>query len=274
MSLRTILLHAMPGDKNNDKRGQAAIALCASHGAHLTAVWTVPPIAIPTYAAVPMPPEIFDQYYAEAESAGASVESALASKASAAGVVAEWHTVRGYPREVLSAHARYCDLVVAGQPADDQDEFGGTEGLLGDLAIAAGRPILAMPNAGTHTGFGKRILLSWNDSREAARAAHDALPLLRAADLVTVLTVNTEDDLASVEEISAHLARHGVTVEAKTETVKGIDVGDAVLNAVSDLSCDLLVMGAYGHSRLREYAFGGVTRHIINHMTVPTLLSH
>ena len=274
MSLRTILLHAMPGDPHNEKRAEAAIGLCAASGAHLTAVWTVPPIAIPTYAAVPMPPEIFDQYYADAEADGAAVQAKLMTRADAAGVTAEWHFVRGYPREILSRHARYCDLVVAGQPSPNEDEFGGTEGLLGDLAIGAGRPILAIPHAGARTSLGKRILLSWNDSREAARAAHDALPLLRAADLVTVLVVNTEDDLASAEEISTHLARHGVTVEAKTESVSGLDVGDAVLNAASDLSCDLLVMGAYGHSRLREFAFGGVTRHIIEHMTVPTLLSH
>jgi nucleotide-binding universal stress UspA family protein len=274
MSLRTILLHAMPGDSQNDKRADAAIALSAQHGAHLTAVYTVPPIAIPTYAAVPLPPEIFDQYYADAEQRGAAVEKALMDKASAAGVSAEWHVVRGYPREVLSSHARYCDIVVAGQPDSSQEEFGGTEGLLGDLAIGAGRPILAIPHASAVKNFGKRILLSWNDSREAARAAHDALPLLQAADLVTVLVVNTEDDLASAEEISAHLARHGVKVEAKTETVRNLDIGDAVLNAVADLSCDMIVMGAYGHSRLREFAFGGVTRHIIEHMTVPTLLSY
>jgi nucleotide-binding universal stress UspA family protein len=72
----------------------------------------------------------------------------------------------------------------------------------------------------------------------------------------------------------ADIDSHGVTVDARTEKVRGIDVGDAILNAVSDMSCDMLVMGAYGYSRLREYAFGGVTRHIINHMTVPTLLSH
>lgn len=274
MSLQTILLHAMPGDSQNDKRAAAAVALCAQHGAHLTTVFTVPPIAIPTYAAVPLPPEIFDQYYADAEQQGNVVEKALAKQASSAGIAVEWHIMRGYPREILSGHARYCDLVIAGQPDPSQEDFGGTEGLLGDLAIGAGRPILAIPHAGTATPFGKRILLSWNDSREATRAAHDALPFLQAADLVTVLVVNGEDDLASAEEISAHLSRHGVKVEAKTETVRGLDIGDAVLNAVADLSCDMIVMGAYGHSRLREFAFGGVTRHIIAHMTVPTLLSH
>lgn len=274
MSLRTILLHAMPGDRHNEKRVESAIALSSQTGAHLTAVYTVPPLTIPTYAAVPLPPEIFDQYYAEAEANGTAVQKSLTDKADAAGIQAEWHVVRGYPREALTAHARYCDIVMVGQPDPDQDAYSGTEGLLGDLAIGAGRPILALPHAGPASAFGKHILLSWNDSREATRAAHDALPLLQAADLVTVLVVNTEDDLASAEEISAHLARHGVKVEAKTETVSGLDIGDAVLNAVSDLSCDMIVMGAYGHSRLREYAFGGVTRHIIDHMTVPTLLSH
>lgn len=273
MSLQTILLHAAPGDSHNETRAQAAVALCAKHRAHLTAVYAIPPIAIPTYAAVPLPPEIFDQYYADAESTAAEVEDALSKMANAAGVSVEWHVARGYPRDVLNGHARYSDLVIVGQP-DPKEDDAANEGLLGDLAIGAGRPILAMPYAGNHTNFGKRILLPWNDSREAARAAHDALPLLQAAEQVTVLVVNTEDDLASAEEIAIHLTRHGVTVEAKTETVRGLEVGDAVLNSVTDLGCDMLVMGAYGHSRLREFAFGGVTRHVIEHMTVPTLLSH
>ena len=275
MSLRTILLHSMPRDPHNDARADATLALCSQYGAHLTAAHTVPPIAVPTYMAAPLPPEIFDQYYAEAEAEAETVRTSLLEKADAAGVAAEWHTVRGYPREILTSHVRYCDIVVVGQPDPEGAADGGaTEGLLGDLAIGAGRPVLAIPFAGRHAGFGKRILLAWNDSREAARAAHDALPMLQAAELVTVLVVNTDEDLASAEEISAHLARHGVTVEAKTETVRGLDIGDALLNAVSDLSCDMLVIGAYGHSRLREFAFGGVTRHIIGHMTVPTLLSH
>jgi nucleotide-binding universal stress UspA family protein len=274
MSLRTILLHSHPGDPHNEARADLALSLCAAHGAHLTAVHAIPPIAVPTYGAVPLPPEIFDQYYAEAEAESAAAESKLLRKAAAQGQTAAWHAVRGYPREVLLAHARYCDLVVVGQPDPERGDIGGTEGLLGDLAIGAGRPVIAVPHAGRHTGIGKRILVCWNDSREATRAAHDALPLLTTAELVTVLVVNAEEDLASAEEISAHLARHGVTVEAKTEKVRGLEIGDAILNAVSDLSCDMLVMGAYGHSRLREFAFGGVTRHIIDHMTVPTLFSH
>lgn len=274
MSLRTILLHSMSGDRHNDSRVDAALSMCIPDETHLVAVHTIPPVSVPTYMAAPLPPEIFDRYYAEAEEEAQAAQKALTGKAGAQGVALEWHVVRGYPREVLSAHARYVDIVVLGQPDPEHDEYGGTEGLLSDLAIGAGRPILAIPHAGHHVEFGKRILLPWNDSREATRAAHDALPLMQAAEKVTVLVVNAEEDLASAEEISAHLARHGVTVEAKTEKVKGLDIGDAVLNAVSDLSCDMLVMGAYGHSRLREYALGGVTRHIMGHMTVPTLFSH
>lgn len=274
MSLRTILLHSMPGDPHNDTRVDAAVSLCSSVGAHLTAVHTIPPISVPTYMAAPLPVEIFDQYYAEAEAGAEAAKTSLTNKAQGENVAVEWHNVRGYPREILTRHARYCDVVIVGQPDPDHEEFAGTDGLLGDLAIGAGRPIIAIPHAGQHAGFGKRILVPWNDSREATRAAHDALPMLKTAELVTILIVNSDDDLASGEEIAVHLSRHGVTVDVKTEKVSGLDIGDAVLNAASDLSCDMLVMGAYGHSRLREYAFGGVTRHIIEHMTVPTFFSH
>ena len=99
------------------------------------------------------------------------------------------------------------------------------------------------------------------------------MPMLQAADRVIVFRGNADDDGRDVG-LGAYLARHGVTAEIKHVVAKEVSVGDAVLNAVTDEGCDLIVMGAYGHSRVRELAFGGVTRNVLEHMTVPTLLSH
>jgi nucleotide-binding universal stress UspA family protein len=132
---------------------------------------------------------------------------------------------------------------------------------------------MAIPEAGKFENIGKTILLAWTPKRECARAVRDAMPLLQQADRVVVFRGNAEDDGRDVE-IGAHLARHGVKAEIKHVVAKEVSVGDAVLNTVTDEGCDLVVMGAYGHSRVRELAFGGVTRDVLEHMTVPPLLSH
>jgi nucleotide-binding universal stress UspA family protein len=120
------------------------------------------------------------------------------------------------------------------------------------------------------------VLVAWNGSREAARAAHDALPLLQQADQVHVLAINPGADAGDIPtaEISQHLARHNVRVEASQLVAKDLDVGDVLLSRAADLGSDLIVMGAYGHTRLRETILGGATKHLLAHMTVPVLMSH
>jgi nucleotide-binding universal stress UspA family protein len=122
-------------------------------------------------------------------------------------------------------------------------------------------------------------MIAWDSGREAARAVNDALPVLEQATAVTVLSVNPRPgiDLHGEEpgaDIALHLSRHGVKVEVQQTQVEEINVGDTVLSRLADLGCDLLVMGAYGHSRLREVVLGGVTRTLFESMTVPVLMSH
>ena len=137
------------------------------------------------------------------------------------------------------------------------------------------RPVIAVPFAGKFKTLGKRVLVAWNGTREAARATHDALPFLTHADKVVVLSVNASGKVhIPGADISTHLARHGVDVEIHNREGNDVSVGDAILNAVSDYGADLLVIGAYGHSRVRELVLGGVTRHLLRHMTIPVLMSH
>jgi nucleotide-binding universal stress UspA family protein len=146
------------------------------------------------------------------------------------------------------------------------------------LALESGRPVLVVPYAGRFGEIGRNVVVAWKPGRESARAVFDALPILLAAEKVHILEIREKgrnaNALAPDTTIAAALARHGIKPSVRTSVLGDIGVGDEILSRLSDLDADLLVMGAYGHSRMRELVFGGVTRHIARHMTVPTLFSH
>src|SRR6185437_11051024 len=193
-----------------------------------------------------------------------------------AGIASEWRALEGDPAELAIHEARYADLIILGQ--SDPDEPLSRADIPGAVLLGAGRPVLVIPFIGSET-IGRNVLVAWRTTREAARAVNDALPFLTAADSVTVLTINPERDGdgqpdRSTAEIARHLARHGIEAEASHIDAADIEVGEALLSRAADLDSDLIVMGGYGHSRLREFALGGTTRTLLQHMTVPVLLSH
>ena len=162
-----------------------------------------------------------------------------------------------------------------------QDGPNGSANGVGHLAeevvLTSGKPILVIPYIGAGKAMGKRVLVAWDASREAARAVADAMPMLEQADEVMVLAVNPGNGAHGAEpgaDIALHLARHGIKAEAQHIEAHDISVADVLLSRVADLSVDLIVMGAYGHSRLREIILGGVTRQVFEQMTVPVLMTH
>lgn len=195
--------------------------------------------------------------------------------------VGEWRELRienaDLPAAVLE-HARASELIVTSQ-ADPDWELSGLFDFPERLVMEGGRPVLVVPYAGSYGEIGKRITVAWSGKREGARAVFDALPLLKGAEAVTLLCVvggSAEGEPGELPgtAIAAALARHGVKVTVQKSIADEIGVADDVLSRLADNGSDLLVMGAYGYSRLREMVFGGVTRHILKHMTVPTLMSH
>lgn len=177
----------------------------------------------------------------------------------------------------LGELARYSDLVVIGQV--DPAETGAM--VLPDfpehVVFTGGRPALIIPHAGSFASVGKRVLVAWDGGRSATRAVTDALPLLRQAELVQVALFNqpgagSKEPLAG-EEIALYLARHGIETELLPSR-PATSVGDALLSLATDIGSDLIVMGGYGHSRFREILLGGVTRTVLDAMTVPVLMSH
>ncbi|HVK54803.1 MAG TPA: universal stress protein [Burkholderiales bacterium] len=191
----------------------------------------------------------------------------------------EWRRADGYVEDAIQLNARYADLVVVGQPDFGESALATPLDFPALLALAIPRPILVVPNAGTFTRIGHNVLVAWNGSGEATRAVTNALPLLRRAEKVTVLAVNpvhgkTTHGEIPCADIALYLARHGVKAEAVYEENIQTDIGNWLLACAADYDSDLIVLGAYGHFRLRELVLGGVTQTLMRKMTVPLLLSH
>jgi nucleotide-binding universal stress UspA family protein len=171
--------------------------------------------------------------------------------------------------------ARRFDLAIVGQPEREEGlpEEVVDEGVL----FESGRPVIFVPFIQKGGMKLDRIMLCWDGSRAATRAVADAMPLLKKAKQVEVVIVATgkpKSDEVPGADLGAHLARHGLKVDVKRITSPDIDVQSTVLSYAADSSADLIVMGGYGHSRLREFVLGGVTRGILESMTVPVLMSH
>lgn len=263
-------------------RLRLATALAGRFDAHLTGLFTVAPPQIPTYIAAHIPE---DAVKAQRMGLADAVELARGdfdAAVAAAGINGEWRQAEGSVRDHAILHGRYADFVVVGQDDPDQSGALGTEaGLPEQVALAVGRPVLAVPYAGKFTHVGRRVLVAWDASREAARAIGDAMPLIEGAEHVVVVAVDGKSGREAGShgalpgaDMSLHLARHGVKVAATHLVGEKVAVGDTLLNRVADEAADLLVMGAYGRSRFSEFVLGGVTRHILGHMTVPVLMSH
>ena len=278
MTYKTILLHT------NDERRvaglvDAATHIATRHEAHLIGLYVMPPV--PTYGATSRGAAMIKSGLAKFREEAGRVQIAFEAACKGRPFVAEWRLIEPKDQgvaETVMQHGHASDLIIASQRDHDFD-FTSLLDVPERLAIESGRPVLIIPNSGIFPGFGKRITVAWNGKREAARAVFDALPLLKAADSVRIIWVNPKKESVQAgdlptAEIATALARHGVRCEAATTTASDIRVGDVLISGLTDDGSDLLVMGAYGHSRLAEFVFGGATRHILEHMTVPVLMSH
>ncbi|MGD9537478.1 MAG: universal stress protein [Alphaproteobacteria bacterium] len=278
MSFGTILLHLNGGERDAANL-QYAVALAEEHKAHLVALRTITPF-YPTIgafgdAAVGVIAELQERYRASERAAAETFRAEAEKAASNAGVPLEWREEEDFADDILPVHARYADVTVLGQPERGEIEPTHSAELPANVVMGSGRPAIAVPYAGSFAKPPRHALIAWNGTREATRAVHDALPILKRANKVSILSVNPKDGkhLAGAD-IAAHLARHGCKAEASRTVATDISVADAILSDASDIGADFLVMGAYGHSRLREWALGGATKDVLNTMTVPVLFSH
>jgi nucleotide-binding universal stress UspA family protein len=280
MSYRTILVHL------NDERRVGQLIDVAAHiadreQAHLIGLYVVPSLIGGPAASMGarLAQSGRQAFREEARQIEAAFNKALHGRA----VVGEWRQLepgRDHPgpAEAVIEQARAVDLVVASQ-ADESWDYSLLLDFPDRIALESGRPTLIVPHAGRFPKVGKRAVVAWNGKREASRAAFDALPLLKRAEAVRILWVDPSAKASELggtagQDMAAALARHGVKCEVATSVTAGMEVGGDLLSRVADFGADLLVMGCYGHSRLREFVFGGATREILRHMTVPVLMAH
>ena len=275
------LLVVLGSDAASRGRMALAAALSERFAAHLVGLYPFPVPDIPRTLGY-YNPSLFDPIFRELREKAQEVcdreREAFEHATSLRGLSAEWRVTEGLEADP-AVHARYVDLTILGQ----LDPDGGDTELIRPrpdlVALASGRPILAVPYAGQFETVGRRVLIGWNATREATRAVNDAMPLLAGADVVTVLTIDAREGPDAHGElpgadISLHLARHGVKATIERTVSAGVPAGEVLLSRAADLGADLLVIGAYGHSRMRELLLGGATRSILQSMTVPVLMSH
>lgn len=278
---RDILLY-LNDDGHEAAHVSAAADLAEAYGAHLIGLAVAEPLAA---HAEYLPPEALDRYREAWALRNERLANAFHAATADRDVVTQWRAVEDLridrsTVDVIALQARYADLLVMGQVDPDRPADLVPSDLPGQAAVMAGRPVLALPYAWTPRPIGRRIIVGWDGERESTRAIHDAMPFLLRAESVQVLVVGGQSSLHSRHgdlpgaDIAAHLARHGVPVEAGSQSGGDIPVADALLSAAADTDADLLVMGAYGRSRFREMVLGGTTRRMLSEMTLPVLLSH
>ena len=296
MALKDILVGVDPSTAG-EGRLKLAFNLVRAHKAHITACYIMreehaaPSPIMPGVPVSPGPgilvapqagptlgdtaPTPISPASREAERAE-QVEELFRTELRAHGLGGEWHLLSPGETAVFIDLAKSFDLTILGQLSP---EIRSTGFRPDEIVIATGRPVLVVPYAGAFDTVGRRALVAWDGTREAARAANDALPLLENAEAVTVMFVGAretalEEHHPSIERMVHHLQRHGIAARAE-ETLHGdLRISDVLLSRAADLAADLLVAGAYHHSQLREALVGGVSRELLDHMTVPVLMSH
>jgi nucleotide-binding universal stress UspA family protein len=268
----------LTGGHPQDFASAYAISLAAGFGAHIVGVGFIYEPVIPGSLLGNIPTDLIEAQRQENTRAAREAIARFESAAGAAGVSAETRTldasVAGAP-DLFGRIARRFDIAVVGQARREQ---GASEELMLEGALfGSGRPLIVVPFDHKQGLKLERITICWDGSRPAARAIADSLPLLRRAKSIDIVVVTGERDKSGEitgTNMRRHLARHGINVEIKHITGGGAGVQNAILAHAAETGADFMVLGGYGHSRLREFILGGVTRSILRSMTVPVLMSH
>ncbi len=272
--IRAITVH-IDRTEASANRAKLASDLADRFGAQLTGA-TAGIAYLPSYAPfgesfIALQPEIIEAAHKQL---GAALDEAEKTFRGAATVSApNWRRSQTCDAATFLAFiARSSDLLVVGRPVDkDPDAVLGLNP--SDMVMTAGRPVLiAAPEAVRLSAA--RIVVGWKDTRESRRAVADALPFLTRAEEVFIVAAGVEDEGKGATEVAAWLGTHGVTAKAVVEDATDRHAAETLLAAAKRVNADLIVAGAFGHSRAREWAFGGVTRSLLGGATVSVLLSH
>ena len=276
--LKDILVH-VPSERLARPVIDGAVSLAMAHRARLQAVsigYETANIGVPLNGGAAVA-AVFEMEHESAQLRADTALSAFDTEARYAGISYSLKAVTGAMYDAaaqIGAMARLADLTMVLQPDYERDTFDNT--LPVEILFQCGGPVLFVPFIHKGPLQFKRIGIAWDGSRLAARALREAEPFLKDAQEVVIISINepSKPENPSAAELAAHLARRGVTAKFERTSADGADIQSTILSIAADTGMDLIVMGAYGHSRLQEWILGGVTRGMLRSMTVPTLMSH
>ena len=262
----------------NDPAGDYAVSMAEIFEAHLLAVAVSYDPIIPGTVMGGIPPEIIEGQRRELDKKARTAMARFEQAAKRAGISSETRVINESLQgaaDTIGRIGRRFDLIIVGQP--DRRKSSADQVVDEGVLFESGRPVIFVPFIQKGAAKLDRIMICWDGGRAAARAVADALPLLKKAKQVEVAIISdkpSKSDEVPGADLGQHLARHGFKVDVKHITSPDIDVPSTILSHASDSSADMIVMGGYGHSRLREFVLGGATRGLLESMTVPVLMSH
>ncbi len=283
MSYKTIITY-LPSLEIAKQVLDVALPLSEAHGAHLIGLHIIPvlPISLPLYPAgqIPIPDDVIEKQKKALEDDAQVVCAEFERATSKIDAKSEWRCHKadyGQFATSIVEQGRCADLVVIAKGTKDPYNTG--TDLTARIVLECGRPTLVVPEKNNANTVGKHVLIAWDGGREASRAAYDAIPILKDAESVRIVAVNPtprngHGNFAEGDELALGLARHGVKAEVTTTHTNERTAAQELLERVTGHGSDLLVMGCYGHSRVRELFFGGVTSAVMSKMPVPVLMSH
>ncbi len=277
MTIKNILVHIDHSEACNH-RVKAAIDIAKQHNARLSALFVVPDYFVPSYVEAQISADVITQINDQAIERARETLSAVKKQITDTGLSVDAFVEDGNLVGILNDYSRYTDLLILGQSqTDDPDNL--SESLADHLVIEGGAPCLVIPYIGARQTLGKRVLVAWNESRECARALKNALPILKQAEKVTVLLIKQkshDEEHSAIQKkvLLGYLADHDINANISICIDNHLDAGDTMIAEAIDNDDDLIVMGAYGHSRLREMVLGGATHHLLKQMVVPIFISH
>lgn len=269
--MKSVLVE-VAGGTTQDGALQAALDLARAANGHLTCLQVTPYAAYAAgeaYGGTGAVAALVESIDAQCREERTRIEAALAGE----GVSWDWVRLDGDPLQTLASQSRLIDVIVVSQR---EATAGATRrpGFVGALTLASRAPVIVVPPAIKGFAVAGSALVAWNGSFEAAQALRAALPLLALAEAVDVVTVDGSDPDFPAAAACAYLSRHGIHSETSAWTCDGDSTGKTILRAAAQRGSAYIVMGAYGHSRLREYVFGGVTRRLLADASLPLLLAH
>jgi nucleotide-binding universal stress UspA family protein len=275
--IKDIVVNLSLGD-NGGIVANYAISVAEAFNAHLAGIAFVFDPIVPVSGIGYVPPEVIDMQVADNQSSSKAAVDRFSAAASGAGISAESISLNSSAAgsgERFGHIARRFDLAIVGQADPEANSI--EEIIAESTLFESGRPMIVVPYIQKGPLKLDLIMVCWDGSRPAARAIADAMPFLEKAKRVELVIVSNDGgkkDEIEGADMGQHLARHGLNVEVKRIDNADIDIADALLSHAADSGADFIVMGGYGHSRLREFVLGGVTHSILRSLTVPALLSH